>query len=518
MELGGSAAGLGVTSGVIGPWGPILATAGGAVLDAAIGGNKGPSISAGDLRSLNRPRKDAWRKNERYAENMAKETNRYNTEMWQFGIDETNRQVLFAQQQRNDSIYNFQSQRDYDLKIATQRRDYAVAEQQFDFQNRMRAYNASRESAAQQFRFNEYAFQLANVQQSQYLGEQLMALQFDQAQSLFEYTAASAGLNFKKQQAKAQAETGLMAARQGAEMGLQTSAAKTAFGKRDLNIATLKKAGQLAARGQAGGSITKAIQGVEAEGGAQKAQLTKELALQQRQIMGDLMVNQRNVVNELISVTGQADLDLAKLDFQLEFDRAKIEASRNNLRAKDSIVRKQISLQKMQADMNAQASIMAKPELGPEIPPVIDLPDRRFTEVYVPGTPPKPIELTKEAFGGGQPEPTQKQLRAAIKAGMPTEQSFGDRLLGIATSPEFLTQMGSGIAGLVNKPPNLGGFNPTGNLGIDYSGLGTIPSVYNTGQLEQMGFFTDGLGLADYSVYTLNPYQAEGFRPTNSGF
>lgn len=509
--IGGTAAQVGMAAGVFGPWAMPIGLGIGALADTFMGG-KQEYPSAKSIRKANKPRKEQWRKNERYAENAADEYNRHSMEMWQFGVDQTAAQVSHAQQKREDAIYNYEQDKDYNLKIATQRRDYAVAEQQHQFDVNNRAYEKSLETAEQKLNFNTLTASLANQQQSQYLSEQLTSLQFDQSQTLLEYTAASAGLNLKKQQAKTFADIQLETLQQKSDLAMETVTSKAAFAQRDLGIAQLKAAGQAAARGQAGRSAAKAQQAVVAEAGAQKAQVTEELTLQQRQIMGEMLQNQRNIVTELLFTEASSDLDLMKLDNQLELDRAKIEASRGNLFAKDAVVRKQISLQKQQADMNAKASIMLKPELGPEIPPVVELPDRKFTEVFVPGEPPKPIKLTKEAFGGGQPEPTQRQIKDAINAGMPPQPSFGGQLMQ-NLGPQFFSSLGTNLAGMFNQTPNLGGDG--GILGIDFNQFNQYGGLGNLDPQQFPVLDSSIYGLGDFN---LNPYEAVGFAPTQYGF
>ena len=49
-------------------------------------------------------------------------------------------------------------------------------------------------------------------------------------------------------------------------------------------------------------------------------------------------------------------------------DNLALDLSKNNLLAADSLTRQQISLQRAQADLDAEASILLKPQIAPPLP------------------------------------------------------------------------------------------------------------------------------------------------------
>ncbi len=61
------------------------------------------------------------------------------------------------------------------------------------------------------------------------------------------------------------------------------------------------------------------------------------------------------------------DLDLKQLSDQLIMDKTTLDLSRTSLKASDKMRRMAFKRDKLQAYLNAQASIMMKPEMGPPI-------------------------------------------------------------------------------------------------------------------------------------------------------
>ncbi len=278
---------------------------------------------------------------------------------------------------RNDeTIRNYQNQQLYD------QRDFAVEQRDYEFEQAMRVYDTQTQRYTDQKDFNEIAFDQAMRQQSRYTHETLVGMEFDKAQTFLNFSAASAGLNLKKASAKAGADIQLGRLRETSYQALDVAKTQTAFGKRQANIESLKAGGQLSARGGAGVSVGKAQQGIKAELGATKAQMSKQLVQQQRKVAADMFFNQRDIVNQLLTTEASADLELSKLNYQLDLDQAKMDISRDNLMANDKLVRDRIALQRKQADLNNIQPL--KPEETPEIPPVRELPVLEYQPVFEP--------------------------------------------------------------------------------------------------------------------------------------
>jgi len=289
---------------------------------------------------------------------------------------------------RNDTtIRNHQNQLLYD------QRDFAVAQRDYEFEQAMRVFDTQMQRYTDQKEFNQIAFDQAMRQQSRYTHETLVGMEFDKAQTFLNFSAASAGLNLKKAGAKAGADIQLGRLRETSYQALDVAKTQTAFGKRQANIESLKAGSQLAARGGAGVSVGKAQQGIKAELGATKAQMSKQLVQQQRKVAADMFFNQRDIVNQLLTTEASADLELSKLNYQLDLDQAKMDISRDNLMANDKLVRDRIALQRKQADLNNIEPL--KPEETPEIPPVRELPVLEYQPVFEPPDREMPDALPK---------------------------------------------------------------------------------------------------------------------------
>ena len=289
---------------------------------------------------------------------------------------------------RNDeTTRNYQNQQLYD------RRNFDVEQRDYEFDQAMRVYDTQMQRYTDQKGFNQIAFDQAMRQQSRYMHETLVGMEFDKSQTFLNFSAASAGLNLKKAGAKAGADIQLGRLRETSYQALDVAKTQTAFGKRQANIEALKAGGQLAARGGAGVSVGKAQQGIKAELGAAKAQMSKQLVQQQRKVAADMFFNQRDIVNQLLTTEASADLELSKLNYQLDLDQAKMDISRDNLMANDKLVRDRIALQRKQADLNNIEPL--KPEETPEIPPVRELPVLEYQPVFEPPDREMPDALPK---------------------------------------------------------------------------------------------------------------------------
>lgn len=323
-----------------------------------------------------------------------KKVTQYQKEVHEYQNEEAQNYADWQQDELDIKIENFNADRKYQTQVANQRRDTALGIRQFNFDQQYRAYEKSLDINTQQRSANELAEQQAIKQQDNYKYEALVGMEFDKSQTLLNYASAAAGIGLKKAQAKTSADIQLQGLSAKSALGLEMAKAKTAFGKQQINVEALKAGAQAAARGQAGVSAGKVQQGVSAELGARKAQMSKELLFQQRDIMQNMLQNQREIVAQLLFTNSSADLELTKLDDQLELDQAKMSASRDSLMASDSLVRERIALQKKQADLNADARLMLEPEIGPEIPEVIELPEYKFGSIYRPGESPQPKQKT----------------------------------------------------------------------------------------------------------------------------
>jgi hypothetical protein len=308
--------------------------------------------------------------------------------IWQQERDERIRKYEYDVESLKIIQDNNEKNLQYQEKVADQRYQYGKAVQDYEFKTATRAFNESLRRAGDQLSNNQLAYDQANLQQTRYTVENMIKLDYEEDQAAMEYMFAGAGINLKKTQARRQAAV----------------AADTE------EIAAQKAAGEARARGQAGVSSYKAIQGLLAESGARQAA----------------------IVDNLMSAQAGLDMDLAQISGQLLMDKAQLAASKGSLLASDAANRVEFIQQKLQADLNTEASILLRPEMAPPLPEPFKLPRPEYAEVFRPNFEAKIGRPTKEQFG-------QKYSWGEVIA--------GDALkIGLAVGAGALAAGGSGLA------------------------------------------------------------------------
>ncbi len=243
---------------------------------------------------------------------------------------------------------------------AVQDYNYQMGIRAYEYNQQVRAYDQSVARAARQQEFNELATKAAFADQARLYHEQLIDLSLDETETLFNYGMAAAGVGVKQRKARAEAAT---------------------TAQRD-RVAALKAQGQLASRGQAGRSASRAIQGIVAESGARQAA----------------------IVDQLMFSTETNQNELFRLNRQIVMDQVGFEFSRESAQMGDMAARTKIKAQALQAAINAEASIRLKPEIAPPLPKPLALPRPEYQDVYKPKKPPKPqksVAMTTNPFLAG---------------------------------------------------------------------------------------------------------------------
>jgi len=287
------------------------------------------------------------RSQNRQAEEAAGRQNEYNRKVYDFQIQEQERQYDYAVEGLEISKRNNEANLQFQEAERNQKYDYGMGIRAYEYNQDVRVYDAQVSGAVKQQSFNELATKAALVDQDRLLHEQLLSISFNEVDTLLDYGAASAGLGLKKRQAVGAATTQAQATR----------------------IAALKAAGTAQARGVSGRSAGKQIQGMIAESGARQAA-----------IIDDLMYN--------LEATDQ---QLYKMNLQLIVDKAGFESSRESAQLSDMAARAKIQQQATQAAINAADRIGLKPEIAPPLPVPLALPRPEYQDVFKPGTPPPPM-------------------------------------------------------------------------------------------------------------------------------
>jgi len=303
--------------------------------------------------------KDAWRKSEsqRYKE-------------WEFQKDNYENSLKQAEEnlrfQEKGLIEEFKGEQEM--------RDF-----EFNMQNR--AYDKSVSQASQQKTFNMMAADAAYRQQAIKLKEDLLTTLFEESQTFLDYKAQSTGLKMNKQNALVQAD--LQEAKNKAEMqfDLGSLAIKRNQQRSESQAKTqqailegMKAAGQIRARGTNGRTSAKSVLGVLAESGAIQAGIANGLMYAEQGIDLDIaklqdmfILDQTMVLTAKDKAVNDEAFEQSKLEAANNLDLQKIKETRASMRERDAVIAREIRNSRMQSDMNAEASILLKPERLPAL-------------------------------------------------------------------------------------------------------------------------------------------------------
>ena len=291
------------------------------------------------------------------AKASAKRQNKYNKAVYEFQYGDVDddelggealRQYEFAVEGLEITKRNNEANLQFQEYQSVQRYNYDMGIRAYEFAQANRAYDQSVSQALQQQSFNQLAEQAAIVDQDRLYHEQLIDLSLDETQTLLNYGAAAAGVGLKKRAAK-------------------VAAIGSAQQQR---VEALKATGATTARGVAGRSAARNVQGILAESGARQAA----------------------IVDKLMFDMEASDQDLFKMNQQLVMDQVGFEFSRDSARMSDMAARNKIRAQALQAAINAEASIALKPEIAPPMPKPIALPRPEYQDVYKPEKAPPPLK------------------------------------------------------------------------------------------------------------------------------
>ena len=281
------------------------------------------------------------------AQASADQQNAYNRKVHSFQIEEQERQYEHAVEGLEITKRNNEANLQFQEAQRNQQYDYGMGIRAYEHTQNMRAWDAQISQATQQLSFDKIASQAALVDQNRLLHEQLLSISFDETETLLNYGAAAAGVGLKKRQARGAAATQAQTTR----------------------IAALKASGVAQARGAAGRSAARNIQGIVAEAGARQAA----------------------IIDELMYNTEATDQQLYNMNQQLILDKAGFEMSRESAQMSDKVARTKIQQQALQSAMNAVNRIGLKPEIAPPLPVPLALPRAEYQDVFKPGVPPGPM-------------------------------------------------------------------------------------------------------------------------------
>lgn len=383
------------------------------------------------------------------AQAAADASNKYNRQIYDFQVQEQNRQYEYAVEGLEITKRNNEANLQFQEGERKQQYDYGMGIRDYEFQQANRVYDKSVSRAFQQQSFNDLAFKAATTDQDRLIHEQLLSISFDETQTLLDYGAAAAGLGLQKRQAKGAAATQAQMTR----------------------IQALKATGAAAARGVSGLSAAKNVQGMLAETGARQAAIIDEL-------MYNMEAN---------------DQQLFKMNQQLIFDKAGYAMSRESAQLTDMASRAKLTQQMLQATLNAEASIALKPEIAPPLPKPMALPRPEYQAVFKPGTPPPPMANA----------PAQVNMFSSILGGAVSGAQMGASIQ--SSFGNMNRYQGGGSGGLKGISPysalngaNYGGGAATGAFS-GATGLGST-------QFSGSGFSASGNTFGVGNAFKIKPF------------
>ena len=283
-----------------------------------------------------------------YQRKVTRRTNKYNKKNYKFEGEELDRQYNYAKRTREIKKENLERDLRYQEATRQQAWNYGMAIRDYEHSRNTAAYQQSVAQATAQKTFNSVANDFANLQQDRTMMEQQLDLEFDKNETLLNYTAQAHGLMLKKKSARSSAAGDL----------------------RKSSLDALKAKGSTASRGQAGRTSAKSLNAIHMEAN----------------------MAENDIVNELMNNLEQVDMELLVAKQQNAMDNLALSLSENNLVASDQLTRSQIKMQRAQADLDAEASIMLKPEIAPPLPTPLTMPRPKFQKIYKPKQGPKPMK------------------------------------------------------------------------------------------------------------------------------
>jgi len=285
------------------------------------------------------------------------------------------RQQYEAQVQANEDNTRFQERQVLE--------DYrqGVERQNFEFNSATRVYDESVKQAYNQKAYNKIAESAAYAEQDLKRKDDLLAVMFDEADTILDYNFNTTGLKVDRSNKLVQAdfkdseiETKYIGDLGSYEIQRRKARSESQIEAQKAIIEGMKAAGTIRAKGTAGRSSAKAVLGVMAESGALRAAIANGLMYAEQgvdlgiaQLKDMLILDQTMVLAARDAANNDFTLKDSKLDASFDVDKIKISATRQSINQRDAIVRKNIANARRQADMQAEASMMLEPQRLPAL-------------------------------------------------------------------------------------------------------------------------------------------------------
>ena len=273
------------------------------------------------------------------------------------------RQFKFDKNSINIQRQNIEQEYAYQDAIAQDNYRYQMQIQALDYANQMRAFAKSKQQAAQQMDFNQFAYDYALMDTARWEQEQNVMLDFEEKSTMMEFRHRQLG-EVMNQKA--------------AQTTFNQTVAQGQIQQQAAYVEAMKNMGAAVARGASGVTAEKVAQTAIAEAGLRTSAIIEEV-FGAKQTFGLSMfdINQK--------------LEMANNQFYL--DKAQLAASRVSLANQGKAMRNQAVLGKYQADLNAIASVMLEPLPPIPLPAPRELPRPTLQKPKRPKKLPKVVEV-----------------------------------------------------------------------------------------------------------------------------
>lgn len=332
-----------------------------------------------------------------------KDLKKYNEKLDDYNWEQTQAKYDYAVEGLKISKQNALDNIAYQEASLAQQYQNQVAIQDYEFSQSIKAYNKSVAQAGKQFDYNSLAALNAMNQQARANYEAEVGLMFQESNSLLDYFSKTSGLALKESATKQKYLFDTTRNQQRFRSGATKLGVKRQQGRfeaRDSTnkaiIAGLKEAGKVRATGGQGRSAARAVMGVMAESGARQSAIAAKLMFAEDDIQVDLQsLEDQLVLDQTIALATKdnalagINLETGLLDSKKALTDQQFAATKANLAERNKFVKQQILQAKLQADLNAEASMMLKPDALPPIPIPYALPKPVFQEVFKPTKPPE---------------------------------------------------------------------------------------------------------------------------------
>ena len=299
----------------------------------------------------------SWLFGDNKEEEAAEKQHEYDVKYWQYEINERDNAYQHKLDQHETEKWNAENIRNY--KNETAKNDWIYREEmrEFDYNNQIKAYNASLETFEKQMDYNNTAAELSSADHTRKYNEQLTSIGFKHEDLLMKHGFQQEAMT----------------------SDIQRKKALTAGKLQELKLEGERKVGEVVNMGQAGRTAHKNVQSVMAQFASQQGAL----------------------VDSIIRDEGDYAFGMRKASAEMNKGGRELHESMKSAQAQHGANQQHVLLQKYSADMAAEANIAPLPVEQPQMPAPLDIPKTRLVAPQPPGQdPPRPIKaaISKQGF------------------------------------------------------------------------------------------------------------------------